>query len=115
MSNMSRAAQRLMFKNNSDEINPHSGWSQSGNLVCQGPLVPAFAGQPPGSNAVRLQVCFPRCDVYTVQFEVTQTSQVSGGLSPTQQIGQLVFADITWKVHGATVRRSMTVISGSTI
>jgi hypothetical protein len=120
--NMSRAAEKLMRQNNAEQMFPQTGWSQAGYLACQGANARALLHLPPlpgnlpaAGNSVKLQVCFPKCDVYTVQFELAQQTQVVTGVGADLQVGQLVYADLVWKVHGTTVRRSMTVISGSTI
>jgi hypothetical protein len=107
MMHMTPGARRLMMQNNAKEMNPQSGWSQSGNLVCQN--VAPLPGSPPGGRVVKLQVCFPKCDVYTIQFDVSQSEQLAG------KVGQLVFADITWIVNGTSIRRSVSVVSGTTI
>jgi len=106
---MTPGARRLMMQNNTKEINPQTGWSQSGNLVCQGPTVPANPGQPAAGNVVKMQVCFPECCVYTIQFDISQQYQALGNA------GQLVFADINWTINGTSVRRSVSVMSGTTI
>jgi len=105
--NMTAGAKRLMMQNNAHNLQPQTGWSQSGNLVCQN--VAPLPNSPPGGRVVKMQVCFPKCDVYTIQFEVSHQGQLPG------QVGQLVFADITWIVDGTAVRRSVSVISGTTI
>lgn len=105
--NMTPGARKLMMQNNARELNSQTGWSQSGNLVCQN--VAPLPGSPPGGRVVKMQVGFPKCDVYTIQFEVSQQAQLPG------KVGQLVFADITWIVDGTAVRRSVSVISGTTI
>jgi len=104
---LTAGAKRLMMQNNAHNLQPQTGWSQSGNLVCQN--VAPLPNSPPGGRVVKMQVCFPKCDVYTIQFEVSHQGQLPG------QVGQLVFADITWIVDGTAVRRSVSVISGTTI
>jgi hypothetical protein len=104
---LTAGAKRLMMQNNAHNLQPQTGWSQSGNLVCQN--VAPLPNSPPGGRVVKMQVCFPKCDVYTIQFDISHQDQPVGG------IGQLVFADITWIVDGTSIRRSVSVISGTTI
>jgi len=104
---MTPGARRLMLQNNKDALAPHTGWSQSGNLICQ--KATPLPGSPAAGNVVKMQVCFPKCGVYTIQFDVGAQAQVPG------QVSQLVFADITWIVNGTAVKRSVSVISGTTI
>lgn len=95
---MSGPRLRQLERNNDKEMNPQTGWSQAGQLICQ-----------QTSPVVTFQVCFPEANVYTVQFEISRQLSASG------QSGQLTFADLEWIVNGTTVRRSVSVISGTTI
>jgi hypothetical protein len=87
-----------LLRNNAKEMDPQTGWSQAGPLICQ-----------QTSPTVSMQVCFPKADIYTVQFEVSRQLSASG------QTGQITFADLEWIVNGTTVRRTVSVVSGSTI
>jgi hypothetical protein len=100
MSNMSRSAERLMLRNNAKELagGAKKAWSQAGPLFCQ-QLHPV----------VTMNVCFPEPDVYTVQFEISSLLQDPG------QSAQLTFADIVWSVNGTNVKRTVSVISGTTV
>jgi hypothetical protein len=100
MSNMSRSAEKLMLRNNAKELagGGQKAWSQAGPLVCQ-----------QLSPVVTLNVCFPEPGVYTVQFEISTLLQEPG------QSAQLTFADVLWSVNGTNVKRTVSVISGTTI
>src|ERR1700730_5152431 len=99
MSNsMSGPRMRQIERNNNKAMDPQTGWSQAGPLICQHEL-----------PTVSMQVCFPDANVYTVQFEISKQLSASG------QSGQLTFADLEWIVNGTTVRRSVSVISGTSI
>jgi hypothetical protein len=97
---MSRAAERLMLQNNASAIagGGQKAFSKAGKLICQ-QLHPV----------VTFDACFPQPGVYTVQFEISSLIQAAG------QSGQLTFADIVWSVNGTTVKRTISVISGTTI
>jgi len=100
MSNMrmSKSAFDNMMRNNPQSEPPRNSWSQSGRIFCQ--------QQNP---TVTCQACFPKPGIYTVQFEISDIIQAAG------QSGQLTFADIVWSVNGTNVKRTVSVISGTTV
>jgi hypothetical protein len=97
---MSRMAEQQMLKNNAQALvgGGQKAFSKAGKLICQ-QLHPV----------VTFDACFPTPGTYTVQFEISSLIQAPG------QSGQLTFADIIWSVNGTTVKRTISVISGTTI
>ena len=97
---MSQSALRQLERNNKNELQGggKKSWGQSGKLICQ-QLHPV----------VTLNACFPEPGPYTVQFEISSLIQAPG------QSGQLTFADVVWSNNGMNVKRTISVVSGTTI